>query len=109
MSRALNIGAACEGAGISRRTYNETRQKDPAFAQAVDDARLSVIDSVEAAMVTRALGANGHRDGIALLERYDPEWRKRRTRLGPPPHHHRHLRHGIAPRAIVAQPSQCIA
>jgi hypothetical protein len=29
-------------------------------------------------MVTRALGANGHRDGIALLERYDPEWRKRR-------------------------------
>ncbi|PZC44812.1 MAG: hypothetical protein DK306_001705 [Chloroflexi bacterium] len=85
MTRSLSIRAACEVAGVSRRTYNETRAKDPDFAEAVDEARLSVLDDVEAALVAKAKEGE-YRHAIAVLERYDPAWRKRRDpRQAEPP------------------------
>jgi hypothetical protein len=76
-----NVKDACAAAGTSTQNYYDTRDKDPVWAKAVDQARLDVLGSVESAVLRRALGESTT-DALAYLERYDVEWRKRKEIAG---------------------------
>lgn len=80
-SEWANVKEACEAAGITTQTFYDSRKKDPAFAETVVQARLDVLGSVESAVLRRALG-DSTADALAYLERYDPEWRKRKEVAG---------------------------
>ena len=53
-----NISVACKKCGIARSTYYETKKQDENFNQAISDARETVIDSVENALMTNIKNGN---------------------------------------------------
>ncbi len=67
------IAVACALAGISRRTYYDTREKDPAFAEAADDARADAVDCLLEEM-TRRVGNGSVTLALAILAHHDPAW-----------------------------------
>ena len=55
LSRTPNVSAACEAAGINRRTAYRHRQEDEEFALAWHDAINVSLDELEAALMERAV------------------------------------------------------
>lgn len=51
---AFHVSNACEAAGVGRRTYYTWREKDPDFAQAVEELKSARIDRLETTIMDRA-------------------------------------------------------
>lgn len=54
LNKAPNVSAACDVAGVSRKTAYAHRQSDPEFGEAWDDAIEKALDKAEAELYRRA-------------------------------------------------------
>lgn len=77
---AGNVGAACNAAQITRRTY-QLWMKEAWFSQQIDDIEKQMIDNLESSVYRCAL-ENGEL-ALKVLERLRPErWKPKKDEVG---------------------------
>ena len=79
-----NIRAACEAAGIDRKTFSNARANSPEFAAQIEEAREDAVDILEAVAFVRATTGKSDMVLMRLLEAHRPEvYGRRRSGYDP--------------------------
>lgn len=102
LRRKPNITAACERAGIARKTAYAARAADEAFRERWDEALARAIDAVEEAGIRAARGGKNAAPDASLVKFFLSRWRPERYSSAPRQPVIVVAVHGQAPREIGA-------
>lgn len=69
------LGPACREVGVSRKTAYRWMSDDPAFREAIEDAREDALDNIEASLIRRGISGASDIAAFFILKRWRPEYR----------------------------------
>lgn len=90
----LSLTAACARCRITANTYYNQREREPAFAQAADDALAERIETLTALAYKHAV--DDPKTCLHLLACLDPQYRKTDTQT----HVHAHAHANVPPKVV---------